>query len=62
MEQEERTGCLSSLRHIVNMDGYEINPFTMVFVTSGTLAYYSQLFHFENYPELVSSVIVIIII
>lgn len=56
MEQEERTGCLSSLRHIVNMDGYEINPFTMVFVTSGTLAYYSQLFHFENYPELVTPV------
>ncbi|EFP10034.1 hypothetical protein CRE_20818 [Caenorhabditis remanei] len=54
MEQEERTGRLSSLRHIVNMDGYEINPFTMVFVTSGTLAYYSQLFHFENYPELVT--------
>lgn len=56
MEQEERTGRLSSLRHIVNMDGYEINPFTMVFVTSGTLAYYSQLFHFENYPELVTPV------
>ncbi|CAI2355910.1 unnamed protein product [Caenorhabditis sp. 36 PRJEB53466] len=56
MEQEERTGKLSSLRHIVNMDGYEINPFTMVFVTSGTLAYYSQLFHFENYPELVTPV------
>ncbi|PIC21602.1 hypothetical protein B9Z55_026377 [Caenorhabditis nigoni] len=56
MEQEERTGCLSSLRHIVNMDGYEINPFTMLFVSSGTLAYYSQLFHFENYPELVTPV------
>lgn len=36
------------------MTGYEINPFTMVFVSSGTLAYYSQLFHYENYPELVS--------
>lgn len=54
MEQEERTNKLSSLRHVVDMAGYEINPFTMVFVSSGTLAYYSQLFHFENYPELVS--------
>ncbi|CAI5456232.1 unnamed protein product [Caenorhabditis angaria] len=53
MKQEAKTGKLSSLRHIVDMNGYEINPFTMVFVTSGTLAYYSQLFHFENYPELV---------
>ncbi|CAB3400786.1 unnamed protein product [Caenorhabditis bovis] len=56
MQQEEKTGKLSSLRHIVDMNGYEINPFTMVFVSSGTLAYYSQLFHFENYPELVSPV------
>ncbi|PIO56892.1 hypothetical protein TELCIR_21707 [Teladorsagia circumcincta] len=38
------------------MTGYEINPFTMVFVSSGTLAYYSQLFHYENYPELVNPV------
>uniref|UniRef100_A0A8R1E3M8 CRAL-TRIO domain-containing protein n=1 Tax=Caenorhabditis japonica TaxID=281687 RepID=A0A8R1E3M8_CAEJA len=56
MEQEERTGRLSSLRHVVDMNGYEINPFTMLFVSSGTLAYYSQLFHFENYPELVTPV------
>ena len=26
----------------------------MLFVSSGMLAYYSQLFHFEHYPELVS--------
>jgi hypothetical protein len=51
--QEEKTGCLSSLRHIVDMNGYEINPFTMLFVSSGTLSYYSQLFHYDNYPELV---------
>ncbi|KHJ77242.1 hypothetical protein OESDEN_23138 [Oesophagostomum dentatum] len=38
------------------MSGYEINPFTMIFVTNGTLAYYSQLFHYENYPELFSQV------
>lgn len=56
MAQEEKTGCLSSLRHVVDMNGYEINPFTMLFVTSGTLAYYSQLFHFENFPELVTPV------
>uniref|UniRef100_A0A1I7XGB9 CRAL-TRIO domain-containing protein n=1 Tax=Heterorhabditis bacteriophora TaxID=37862 RepID=A0A1I7XGB9_HETBA len=52
MAQEEKTGRLSSLRHIIDMNGYEINPFTMLFVSSGTLAYYSQLFHYENYPEL----------
>ncbi|CAD6187324.1 unnamed protein product [Caenorhabditis auriculariae] len=56
MEQEEKSGKLSSLRHIIDMNGYEINPFTMLFVTSGTLAYYSQLFHYENYPELVTPV------
>jgi hypothetical protein len=31
----------------------EINPFTMIFVSSGTLSYYSQLLHYDNYPELV---------
>ncbi|CAD5229525.1 unnamed protein product [Bursaphelenchus okinawaensis] len=41
------------LRHIVDMNEYEINPFTMLFVSSGTLQYYSHLFHYENYPELV---------
>uniref|UniRef100_A0A0K0D5Z0 CRAL-TRIO domain-containing protein n=1 Tax=Angiostrongylus cantonensis TaxID=6313 RepID=A0A0K0D5Z0_ANGCA len=56
MEQEEKTGRLSSIRHIVDMSGYEINPFTMIFVSSGTLAYYSQLFHYDNYPELVTPV------
>ena len=56
MKQEEKTGRLSSLRHVVDMNGYEINPFTMLFVSSGTLAYYSQLFHYENYPELVTPV------
>ncbi|XGW30302.1 hypothetical protein V3C99_009353 [Haemonchus contortus] len=56
MAQEEKTGRLSAIRHIVDMNGYEINPFTMVFVSSGTLAYYSQLFHYENYPELVTPV------
>ncbi|CAI4228254.1 unnamed protein product [Auanema sp. JU1783] len=56
MKQEEKTGKLSSLRHVIDMHGYEINPFTMLFVSSGTLAYYSQLFHYENYPELVSPV------
>lgn len=38
------------------MNGYEINPFTMLFVSSGTLSYYSQLFHYENYPELVNPI------
>ncbi|EYC45138.1 hypothetical protein Y032_0437g1453 [Ancylostoma ceylanicum] len=56
MEQERKTGRLSSIRHIIDMTGYEINPFTMVFVTNGTLAYYSQLFHYENYPELVTPI------
>ncbi|GMT32998.1 hypothetical protein PFISCL1PPCAC_24295, partial [Pristionchus fissidentatus] len=54
MAQEAKTGKLSALHHIIDMAGYEINPFTMLFVSSGTLAYYSQLFHYENYPELVS--------
>uniref|UniRef100_A0A183CZS1 CRAL-TRIO domain-containing protein n=1 Tax=Gongylonema pulchrum TaxID=637853 RepID=A0A183CZS1_9BILA len=53
-QQEEKTGRLSALRHIVDLSGYEINPFTMIFVTNGNLTYYSQLLHFENYPELVS--------
>ncbi|KAI6191381.1 CRAL-TRIO domain-containing protein [Aphelenchoides bicaudatus] len=52
-QQEAATGKLSSLRHVVDMNNYEINPFTMLFVSSGTLSYYSQLFHYENYPELV---------
>ncbi|KAI1706359.1 CRAL/TRIO domain-containing protein [Ditylenchus destructor] len=55
-KQEEKSGKLSSLRHIVDMNGYEINPFTMLFVSSGTLSYYSQLFHYENYPELVNPI------
>uniref|UniRef100_A0AC35UG41 CRAL-TRIO domain-containing protein n=1 Tax=Rhabditophanes sp. KR3021 TaxID=114890 RepID=A0AC35UG41_9BILA len=55
-KQEAKTGKLSSVRHIIDMDGYEINPFTMLFVSSGTLTYYSQLFHYENYPELVTPV------
>ncbi|KAK5972933.1 CRAL/TRIO domain-containing protein [Trichostrongylus colubriformis] len=54
MAQEEKTGRLSAIRHIVDMTGYEINPFTMMFVSSGALSYYSQLFHYENYPELVT--------
>uniref|UniRef100_A0AC34F809 CRAL-TRIO domain-containing protein n=1 Tax=Panagrolaimus sp. ES5 TaxID=591445 RepID=A0AC34F809_9BILA len=53
MKQEEVTGKLSSLRHIVDLTGYEINPFMMIFVSSGTLSYYSNLLHYENYPELV---------
>ncbi|KAE9550019.1 hypothetical protein FO519_006769 [Halicephalobus sp. NKZ332] len=52
-KQEEESGKLSSLRHIVDMTGYEINPFTMLFVSSGNLSYYSNLLHYENYPELV---------
>lgn len=28
----------------------------MLFVSSGTLSYYSQLFHYENYPELVNPI------
>jgi hypothetical protein len=53
MKHEEATGKLSSLRHIVDLTGYEINPFTMLFVTNGTLSYYSNLLHYENFPELV---------
>uniref|UniRef100_A0AC34RQG6 CRAL-TRIO domain-containing protein n=1 Tax=Panagrolaimus sp. JU765 TaxID=591449 RepID=A0AC34RQG6_9BILA len=52
-EQEDKTGKLSSLRYIVDLNGYEINPFMMLFVTSGDMSYYSTLFHYENYPELV---------
>ncbi|VDK18041.1 unnamed protein product [Anisakis simplex] len=53
-KQEEQTGRLSGVRHIIDLNGYEINPFTMFFVTNGNLAYYSQLLHFENYPDLVT--------
>ncbi|VDM42464.1 unnamed protein product [Toxocara canis] len=52
--KEEKTGCLSGIRHIIDLNGYEINPFTMFFVTNGNLSYYSQLLHFENYPDLVT--------
>lgn len=55
-KQEEKTGRLSSIRHIVNLTGYEINPFTMIFVTNGNLSYYSQLLHFDNYPDLVTPI------
>ncbi|KAL3989544.1 CRAL/TRIO domain family protein [Acanthocheilonema viteae] len=55
-QQEEKTGRLSGLRHIIDLNDYEINPFTMIFATNGNLAYFSQLFHFDNYPELVSPV------
>ncbi|KAF8386089.1 hypothetical protein PRIPAC_75231 [Pristionchus pacificus] len=54
MAQEAKTGKLSGLHHIIDMAGYEINPFTMLFVSSGTMSYYTQLFHYENFPELVS--------
>lgn len=54
--QEDKTGKLSAARHIVDMTGYEINPFTMLFVSSGTLTYYTQLLHYENYPELVTPI------
>ena len=52
-KQEKETGKFSSLRHIVDMTDYEINPFTMLFVSSGSLSYYSNLFHYEHYPEVV---------
>ncbi|KAL7080254.1 hypothetical protein ACQ4LE_000971 [Meloidogyne hapla] len=52
-KQEKLTGRLSSIRHVIDMTGYEINPFTMLFVSSGTLSYYSQLLHYDNYPDLV---------
>uniref|UniRef100_A0AC34RFE6 CRAL-TRIO domain-containing protein n=1 Tax=Panagrolaimus sp. JU765 TaxID=591449 RepID=A0AC34RFE6_9BILA len=52
-EQEEATGRFSSLRHVVDLTGYEINPFEMLFVSSGALSYYSTLFHYEMFPELV---------
>ncbi|CAG9540983.1 unnamed protein product [Cercopithifilaria johnstoni] len=55
-QQEKKTGRLSGLRHIIDLNGYEINPFTMIFATNGNLAYFSQLLHFDNYPELVSPV------
>uniref|UniRef100_A0AAF5RTT1 CRAL-TRIO domain-containing protein n=2 Tax=Wuchereria bancrofti TaxID=6293 RepID=A0AAF5RTT1_WUCBA len=55
-QQEQKTGRLSGLRHIIDLNGYEINPFTMIFATNGNLAYFSQLLHFDNYPELVSPV------
>uniref|UniRef100_A0A183BK20 CRAL-TRIO domain-containing protein n=1 Tax=Globodera pallida TaxID=36090 RepID=A0A183BK20_GLOPA len=51
--QERKSGRLSSIRHVIDMAGYEINPFTTLFVSSGTLSYYSQLFHYDNYPELI---------
>lgn len=35
------------------MTGFALNPFSSSFVYSGTLSYYSQLFHYENYPELI---------
>ncbi|CAJ0566955.1 unnamed protein product, partial [Mesorhabditis spiculigera] len=54
MAHEEKTGKFSSLRHIIDLSGYDLNPFTMLFLSSGTMAYYTQLFHFEHYPELVS--------
>uniref|UniRef100_A0A1I8EBJ3 CRAL-TRIO domain-containing protein n=1 Tax=Wuchereria bancrofti TaxID=6293 RepID=A0A1I8EBJ3_WUCBA len=54
--EEQKTGRLSGLRHIIDLNGYEINPFTMIFATNGNLAYFSQLLHFDNYPELVSPV------
>ncbi|KAL3103391.1 hypothetical protein niasHS_002577 [Heterodera schachtii] len=51
--QERKSGLLSSVRHVIDMNGYEINPFAALFVSSGTLSYYSQLFHYDNYPELI---------
>uniref|UniRef100_A0A914RRS6 CRAL-TRIO domain-containing protein n=1 Tax=Parascaris equorum TaxID=6256 RepID=A0A914RRS6_PAREQ len=54
--EEEKTGRLSSIRHIIDLTDYEINPFTMIFVTNGNLSYYSQLLHFDNYPDLVTPI------
>ncbi|MFH4974152.1 hypothetical protein AB6A40_000861 [Gnathostoma spinigerum] len=56
MEQEENTGRLSGIHHIVDLNGYEMNPWAMLFVSNGNLTYYSQLIHFENYPELVTPI------
>ncbi|VDL75446.1 unnamed protein product [Nippostrongylus brasiliensis] len=35
MAQEEKTGRLSGIRHVVDMNGYEINPFTMAMMPAG---------------------------
>uniref|UniRef100_A0A915Q0A8 CRAL-TRIO domain-containing protein n=1 Tax=Setaria digitata TaxID=48799 RepID=A0A915Q0A8_9BILA len=56
---EEKTGRLSGIRHIIDLNGYEINKFTMIYATNGSLTYFSQLFHFENYPELIGPVEII---
>ncbi len=52
-EHESRTGVLSALHFVVSMAGYDMNPFGMLFVTSGSMGYYTHLFHYEHYPELV---------
>jgi len=73
--QEQKTGRLSSIRHIIDMTGYgmmsfinevthfplisEINPFTMIFVSSGTLSYYSQLLHYDNCKDFKTKNIII---
>ncbi|VDK66113.1 unnamed protein product [Onchocerca ochengi] len=55
-QQEEKTGRLSGIRHIVDLNGYEVNPFIMILTTNGNLAYLSRLLHFDNYPELINPV------
>ncbi|KAM3728532.1 CRAL-TRIO domain-containing protein [Dirofilaria immitis] len=55
-QQEKKTGRLSGIKHIIDMNGYEINPFIMILTTNGNLAYLSRLLHFDNYPELINPV------
>lgn len=44
---------LSGVHHVIDMDGYVINPFMMLFLNNGALAYFANLIHYEHYPELV---------
>lgn len=54
VEREKMTGKMSGIHHIGDLEGYDMNPYSMLFASSGSLAYYTTLFHFQHYPELIN--------
>ena len=45
---------MSGVHHVIDLTDFVINPFMMLFLNNGSLAYFTQLIHYEHYPELVT--------
>lgn len=52
-DREAQTGYRSGIYLLMDVKGYEMNPWTIMFASNGTLAQLIQVFAYENYPEVV---------